>query len=65
MVTTANSAVVFVRMDPNLRQDAEEILNELGISPSTAVQLLYKQIIIHQGLPFPHNTQYINTTKHW
>ena len=52
MVTTATSAVVFVRMDPNLRQDAEEILNELGISPSTAVQLLYKQIIIQQGLPF-------------
>lgn len=42
-----------MRMDPNLRQDAEEILNELGISPSTAVQLLYKQRIIHQGLPFP------------
>lgn len=48
----ANSSAVYVRMDPALKEAAEEILAQLGITSSGAVQMLYKQIILHRGLPF-------------
>ncbi len=48
----ANSSAVYVRMDPALKETAEEILAQLGITSSGAVQMLYKQIILHRGLPF-------------
>lgn len=48
----ANSSAVYVRMDPTLKEAAEEILAQLGITSSGAVQMLYKQIILHRGLPF-------------
>ena len=46
------SGVVYVRMDANLKKQAEAILDELGISAAGAVQMLYKQIIMNQGIPF-------------
>ena len=48
----ANTSAVYVRMDSTLKNDAESILAQLGISPSSAVQMLYSQIILHRGLPF-------------
>lgn len=48
----ANTSAVYVRMDPTLKETAEEILAQLGITSSGAVQMLYKQIILHRGLPF-------------
>lgn len=43
---------VFVRIDPRTKEKAEKILNELGISASTAINMFYKQIIIQNGMPF-------------
>lgn len=48
----ANTSAVYVRIDPTLKETAEEILAQLGITSSGAVQMLYKQIILHRGLPF-------------
>lgn len=48
----ANSSAVYVRMDPTLKEAAEDILAQLGITSSGAVQMLYKQIVLHRGLPF-------------
>lgn len=48
----ANSSAVYVRMDPTLKETAEDILAQLGITSSSAVQMLYRQIILHRGLPF-------------
>lgn len=48
----SNTATVYVRMDPELKENAEHILARLGISPSSAVQMLYSQIILNQGMPF-------------
>lgn len=39
-------------MDTDLKNHAENILAKLGISPSSAVQMLYSQIVLHNGLPF-------------
>ena len=48
MATTA----VYARIDDDLKNSAEEILLKLGISPSSAVQMLYSQIVLRNGLPF-------------
>ena len=46
------SAFVRARIEPELKMFAEAILNELGINPSQAITMLYKQIAREQGWPF-------------
>ncbi len=48
----ANTTALYVRIDNDLKSSAEEILAELGITPSGAVQMFYRQIILHNGIPF-------------
>lgn len=47
----ANTSAVYARIDADLKKNAEEILNLLGISPSCAIQMLYSQIVLTNGLP--------------
>ena len=48
-VKTAN---VSVRVEPLIKKEAESVLDRLGISSSTVINMLYRQIIMHQGIPF-------------
>ena len=48
-IKTAN---VLARVEPSVKEQAEKILEQLGIPVSTAINMLYKQIIITQSLPF-------------
>lgn len=48
----ANTSAVYARIDTNLKESAEEILSQLGISPSSAIQMLYSQIVLRKGMPF-------------
>ena len=41
-----------IRIEPNLKNEAEEVLSNLGLSLSGAVNLFFKQIILNNGLPF-------------
>lgn len=54
---------VFARIDTKLKNDAEEILHQLGITPSSAISMLYSQIIIRKEFPLELSTQ--NTNKHY
>lgn len=47
----ANTTAVYARIDTDLKENAENILNRLGISPSSAIQMLYSQIVLTRGLP--------------
>ena len=47
----ANTTAVYARIDTRLKENAENILNQLGISPSSAIQMLYSQIVLTRGLP--------------
>lgn len=47
----ANTTAVYARIDTSLKENAENILNQLGISPSSAIQMLYSQIVLTRGLP--------------
>ena len=48
----ANTATVYARIDPQLKSDAEKVLSELGVTPSSVVQMLYSQIKLTRGIPF-------------
>lgn len=48
----AKSAVISARIDPDLKNNAEYILKELGLTVAQAITLFYKQVELQQGLPF-------------
>lgn len=48
----ANTSAIYARIDTDLKNNAEGILSQLGISPSGAIQMLYSQIVLHNGIPF-------------
>ena len=48
----AKTANLYTRIDPELKEQAEYILNSLGLSPSSAITMFYKQVVLQQGLPF-------------
>ncbi|MDQ7833310.1 MAG: type II toxin-antitoxin system RelB/DinJ family antitoxin [Desulfovibrionaceae bacterium] len=41
------------RVDAGLKKDVEGILDGLGLTPSAAITLFYKQVQLHGGIPFP------------
>ncbi len=48
----AKSANLYARIEPDVKEQAESILTALGIPASNAINMFYKQIIMHKGLPF-------------
>ena len=48
----AKSANLYVRIEPDVKEQAEGILSALGITASNAINMFYKQIILQRGLPF-------------
>lgn len=48
----ANTSLVYAIIDSNLKNHVESILSKLGISPSSAIQMLYSQIVLQKGIPF-------------
>lgn len=47
----ANTSAVYARIDTGLKENAENILHQLGISPSSAIQMLYSQIVLTRSFP--------------
>lgn len=48
----AKTANLYARIEPEIKEQAEMILTALGIPASNAINMFYKQIILHGGLPF-------------
>lgn len=46
------SSVITARIDPDLKHDTETILRQLGLTPSQAITLFYRQVTLLEGLPF-------------
>ena len=46
------AANIYARIEPDVKERAETILTALGIPASNAINMFYKQIILHRGLPF-------------
>jgi DNA-damage-inducible protein J len=46
------TATINTRIDSEVKEEATKILGSLGLTPSCAVYIFFKQIILHRGLPF-------------
>ena len=50
--SATRTANVFTRVDPETKEQAEAILNELGIPMSNAIGMFLKQVVLQRGIPF-------------
>ena len=48
----SKTAMIRARVSPELKADAEGILEKLGLSATDAITLFYQQIKLNRGLPF-------------
>ena len=46
------TSTISARIDPELKNEAERVFKELGITSSQAITLFYKQVELQRGLPF-------------
>ena len=46
------TAVIHARIEPQTKREAEGVLRDLGISPTEAIRIFYRQITLRGGLPF-------------
>ncbi len=48
----AKTEMIRARMEPEIKHDAEAVFKALGLSPTEAITLFYRQVFLHNGLPF-------------
>lgn len=48
-IKTAN---VLARVEPDVKEQAENIMSQLGVPASVVINMLYKQIIMTKSIPF-------------
>ena len=48
----ARTANIYTRVDPVVKEQAEQILEQLGIPMSNAIGMFLRQIVMHNGIPF-------------
>ncbi len=48
----AKTEMIRARVEPGLKHDAEVVFSTLGMSPTEAITLFYKQVALQHGLPF-------------
>ena len=48
----AKTANIYTRVDPEIKNQAEQILEQLGIPMSNAIGIFLRQVILHNRLPF-------------
>ena len=46
------TAMIRARMEPELKREAEDVFHELGLNQTEAINLFYRQVVLHHGLPF-------------
>jgi len=52
MEMSTKTATARARINPRVKERAEHILHDLGLSVSGAFELFYRQVILNNGLPF-------------
>ena len=52
VVDMAKTTNLYIRLEPELKEQAELILGQLGIPVSNAVNMFLKQVVLQRGIPF-------------
>ena len=48
----AKTAMIRARTEPKLKGEVEKIFHALGLSSTEAINLFFRQVELHKGLPF-------------
>ena len=48
----AKTSNVFARVEPNVKEQAEVILEQLGVPMSNAINMFLRQVVLQKGIPF-------------
>ena len=48
----SKSKNLYIRIEPDVKENAERILMQLGIPMSNAVGMFLKQVVLRRGMPF-------------
>ena len=48
----AKTHILHIRVEPKVKEKAEETLNDLGLSISEAVNVFLNQVILNEGITF-------------
>ena len=48
----ARTSNIYTRVEPEIKEQAEKILEQLGIPMSNAISIFLRQIVLHRGIPF-------------
>ena len=48
----ARTSNIYVRVEPNIKEQAEVVLEKLGIPMSNAISIFLRQVVMQNGLPF-------------
>ena len=49
----SKTEMIRARVEPGLKKEAEAVLGKLGMTPTEAITVFYRQIALNRGLPFP------------
>ncbi len=44
--------MIHARIEPALKRNVEDIFDKLGITATEAIRMFYRQVELHNGLPF-------------
>lgn len=56
-MSTRKTATVRTRIEPELKRDADTVLEKIGLSQSDFLTMAYKQLVSRRGLPFTAETK--------
>ena len=59
----AKTATVRARLEPTLKEEAEEVLSALGLNPTSAITMYYEQIVKRHAIPFELSLPNAKTLK--
>lgn len=48
----ARTANIFARVEPKVKEQAEKVLEQLGIPMSNAIGIFLRQVVLQRGIPF-------------
>ena len=51
-IIMARTSNVFARVEPEIKEQAEQVLDRLGIPMSNAVSMFLRQVVLQRGIPF-------------
>ena len=63
--SSAKSAMIRARMEPKTKNAAEAILRSLGLNPTEAISMFYRQIVIKRGIPFAVSLEVGDTPENY